>query len=124
MSSTGPGKPRFEPPTYGSGGPSVPSSAPKPSYTPPPSQGYHGSYTPPPVAPKTNTLAIVSLVCMIIPPLLVLGVPAILGGIALNQIKKSRGTEKGEGLAIAGIVIGAIGLFILIFGGLGSLVSG
>lgn len=99
-------------------------STPQSTYTPPSSQNYHGSYTPPPVAAKTNALAIVSLVCMIFPPFLALGVPVILGGIALKQIKNSRGTEKGEGLAKTAIVIGAIFLFILVIAGLGSLVSG
>jgi uncharacterized protein DUF4190 len=119
MSSTGPRRPRFEPPTYGSAGPSMPpsqpSSPPTPSYTP--SQPY-GYYSAPPVAPKTNALAIGSVICIVICPLIL---PGILGWIALSQIKNSRGTEKGEGLAITGIVIGAIGAFILLFAGLASL---
>lgn len=62
-----------------------------------------------PAAPKTNVLAIVSLVISI------LGfnvIAIILGAIALNQIKKTG--ENGRGLAIAGIIIGAVSLVIVI----------
>jgi len=60
-----------------------------------------------PAAPKTNVLAIVSLVISI------LGfniIAIILGAIALNQIKKTG--ENGRGLALAGVIIGAISLVI------------
>lgn len=62
-----------------------------------------------PAAPKTNVLAIVSLVISI------LGfnvIAIILGAIALSQIKKTG--ENGRGLAIAGIIIGAISIVLLI----------
>ena len=66
---------------------------------------------------KTNVLAIVSLVTSILGISLV-GI--ITGHIALNQIKKTG--EAGNGLAIAGLVIGysSIALFVLwffVFGG-------
>jgi peptidyl-prolyl cis-trans isomerase B (cyclophilin B) len=57
--------------------------------------------------PKTNVLAIVSLVISI------LGfnvIAIILGAIGLSQIKKTG--EKGRGLAIAGIIIGAVSLVL------------
>jgi peptidyl-prolyl cis-trans isomerase B (cyclophilin B) len=60
-----------------------------------------------PAAQKTNVLAIVSLVISI------LGfnvIAIILGAIALNQIKKTG--ENGRGLALAGIIIGAISLVL------------
>ncbi|WPO87304.1 DUF4190 domain-containing protein [Herbiconiux sp. KACC 21604] len=66
-------------------------------------------YTPAATGPKTNVLAIVSLVISI------LGfnvIAIILGAIALNQIKKTG--ESGRGLAIAGIIIGAISIVIWI----------
>lgn len=57
-------------------------------------------------SPKTNTLAIVSLICSIlwIPAL----VGVITGHIALGQIKRTG--EGGRGMAIAGVIIGYIGI--------------
>lgn len=70
--------------------------------TPPPAATpYAGSAT----GPKTNTLSIVALVLSI----LWISIPAVIcGHIGLNQIK-SRG-EGGRGIAIAGLVIGYIGI--------------
>ena len=56
---------------------------------------------------KTNGLAIASLVCsiagfLVIP--LVLGI--VFGFVARSQIKNSNGTQGGQGLALAGIIIG------------------
>ncbi len=58
-------------------------------------------------AQKTNGLAIASLICscagiLVIP--LIAGV--VLGFVARGQIKQSHGTQRGDGLAIAGIVVG------------------
>jgi hypothetical protein len=58
-------------------------------------------------ARKTSGLAIASLVCslaglLLIP--LVLGI--VFGFVARSQIKNSNGTQGGEGLALAGIIIG------------------
>lgn len=53
---------------------------------------------------KTNGLAIASLVCSFFCGL----VGIILGIVAINQINKTN--EGGKGLAIAGIVIGAVGI--------------
>jgi len=62
---------------------------------------------------KTNGMAIASLVLSLLGCSL-LGV--IFGGIAISQINKGQGT--GKGLAIAGLIIGAIGfVFTLIFWG-------
>jgi len=65
---------------------------------------------------KTNGLAVASLVCSIAGLLLiplVLGI--VFGFIARSQIKNSNGTQRGEGLALAGIIIGFgwAALFIL-----------
>jgi hypothetical protein len=71
-------------------------------------------------ARQTDGLAIASLVCScvgIIPFLL--GVPCILGVIfgfvSRGKIKRSHGALKGEGLALAGIIVGfsLIGIFVL-----------
>ena len=57
-----------------------------------------------PVGPKTNVLAIISLVLSII-GISIGGV--ITGHIALSQIKKR--AEGGRGLALAGVIIGYVG---------------
>lgn len=49
---------------------------------------------------KTNTLAIVSLILAFFVPL----VGAILGHVAMGQIKKTG--EQGRGIALAGVIIG------------------
>jgi hypothetical protein len=82
-----------------------------------------GGYSPYPAAPKTNGLAIASLVCSILGFCCgvggVLGV--IFGFVARGQIKRSGGSQKGSGLALAGIIVGfvfivlaAIGLLFLL----------
>ncbi|MEF2976881.1 DUF4190 domain-containing protein [Subtercola sp. YIM 133946] len=60
-----------------------------------------------PVAPRTNVLAIVSLVVSIV-GFTIIGI--VLGFVALSQIKRTG--ESGRGLALAGIVIGFIELII------------
>jgi len=71
------------------------------SATPPPAAPTP-SYAPAPAAGRTNTLAIVALILGILVP--IGGV--ICGPIALSQIKRTG--EGGRGLAIAGIIIGAV----------------
>ncbi|MEY3029021.1 MAG: hypothetical protein RL198_418 [Actinomycetota bacterium] len=71
-----------------------------------------------PTSAKTNAMAIVSLVTSIL-GLSLIGV--ITGHIGMSQIKKTG--EQGNGLAVAGLVIGYIGvaawlLFWFAFGGL------
>lgn len=78
-----------------------------------------GAPVSPPVAtpqtgttPKTNTLAIISLVTGILGPFccLFLTIAAIVcGHIARSQIKKNP-LETGNGLAVAGLILGYIGL--------------
>jgi hypothetical protein len=72
------------------------------------------------VPPRTNGLAVASLVCAcagIIPFLF--GLPSLLGIIfgfvARSQIKNAHGAQSGAGLALAGIIVGfsLIGLFII-----------
>jgi uncharacterized membrane protein len=68
-------------------------------------------------AAKTNGLAVASLVCSL---LWVFGVGAVLaiifGFIARAQIKQSHDAQQGRGLALAGIIIGAFGLLMIILG--------
>lgn len=60
---------------------------------------------------KNNGLAIASLVCSLV---WVFGLGAVLaiifGIIARGQIKNSGGAQKGTGLALAGIIIGIVGI--------------
>ena len=57
-----------------------------------------------PVPQKTNSMAIVGFILSFFFAI----VGAILGFIALGQIKKSNGTEGGKGLAVAAVVIGLL----------------
>ena len=70
-----------------------------------------------PVGKKTNGLAIASLVCSCA-GILFFGVPGILGIIfgfvARSQIRRSNGSQGGDGLALAGIIVGFAWIAILI----------
>lgn len=75
-----------------------------------PQQAPYAGYGQAPLAPKTNVLAIVSLVTSFVVSLAAI----ITGHIALRQI--ARTGESGRGLAIAGLIIGYTGFaFGLIF---------
>src|SRR3954451_19428646 len=83
---------------------------PAPAPPPPVPYGY-----PPPAAPETNGLAIASLTAGI----LWLGwlgsiAAVIFGHVALAQIKRAGGRETGQGLAIAGLVLGWFGVGVLL----------
>ena len=116
---SGPGFPQSAPSAY-PGQAGAPPAAGAPYGGPIPQQGYvpYSPYGAPPVK-RTNGLAIASLVCacagflFIVPG--VLGV--IFGFIARSQIRQSGGTQGGDGLALAGILVGFawIGLFVIVF---------
>src|SRR6185437_3059612 len=78
-----------------------------------PAQGYGGGYQVAGYAP-TNPLSIASLVCGLAQFLgfwVVTGIPAIImGHIARRQIRE-RG-EQGDGMALAGLILGYIGLVL------------
>ncbi|AMB57709.1 DUF4190 domain-containing protein [Microterricola viridarii] len=104
------------PPAPPYGAPAVP---PAPQYAAPaapqygaPQYGAPANYGQPGGAPKTNTFAIVSLVASVVGFFtgITFLVGIIFGHIALSQIKKSG--ENGRGMAIAGLVIGYIGLVL------------
>jgi Domain of unknown function (DUF4190) len=116
------------PPTSG---PAFPQSAPgaypgQPGAASAPSAGPYGGQLPPqgsiPYAPygvtakRTNGLAIASLVCSCVGFILFL--PAVLGVIfgfvARSQIRRSGGTQGGDGLAIAGIIVGFAWIALLV----------
>ncbi|HNI70660.1 MAG TPA: DUF4190 domain-containing protein [Marmoricola sp.] len=86
---------------------------PPPMQPPPP-----GSYGPPPVAPGNNQKAlwalitgILGFICCCWPA----GLAAlVLGFIARKEIQTSGGTQGGGGMAIAGIVLGALSVVLSI----------
>ncbi|MGR0319199.1 DUF4190 domain-containing protein [Agromyces sp. ZXT2-3] len=86
--------------------PPPPAPPAQPAYGSTPSYGTSPSYGAPATQQKTNVLAIVSLVSSFFISL----VAIITGHIALSQIKKTG--EQGRGLAIAGLIIGYIGLVV------------
>ncbi|GAB3659093.1 hypothetical protein GCM10027596_16220 [Nocardioides korecus] len=87
---------------------------PGPYGAPPPyAGGGYGGFT----EPKTSPLAIVSLVLSIVGicgcGVFVFGIGAVVTGvIGRKQINESQGQLKGAGMALAGIIIGAVGLVL------------
>ena len=87
--------------------PPIPQTA--PAYGTPP-----GIPPPPGYAPApTNGMAIASLICGVF---LCLGsIPAVITGhVALNQIKRTQGAQGGRGIAIAGTILGWVGIGLLV----------
>jgi len=70
--------------------------------------------------PKTNTLALVSLICGVlgwsVAPVLASIVAVVTGHMARSQIRQSGGREEGDGLAIGGLVLGYASLVLGILG--------
>jgi hypothetical protein len=96
-----------QPPPYA---PQPPPYAPQPQPYAPPQQPVYV-----PVAVKTNGLAIAAMVLGILWLYWVGSVLAVIfGHIALNQINAAGGTQQGRGMAIAGVVLGWIGIGILL----------
>ncbi|WIM89887.1 DUF4190 domain-containing protein [Candidatus Mycobacterium wuenschmannii] len=116
-----------EPVNYPEYYPGPPPGQPPPYGYPPTPPMYSNPYNPyQPYPPQTNGMAIASLITSILG--VVFGIPlaifcyigwvipvvgAVLGGVALNQIKRTG--QQGRGLAIAGIVIGAGTAALLLF---------
>jgi hypothetical protein len=73
---------------------------------------------PPPHAATTrhtNGLAVASLILSIVQPGIGSVLAIIFGHIARRQIRQSNGTQKGNGLALAGLIIGyGLGIAILV----------
>jgi hypothetical protein len=91
------------------------------SYLPPPPPGYpplpgYAGYDyragHPRDMPRTNTLAIVSLMASVVSLFCVVGsaVGVVVGVVALNQIKRTH--QDGRGLAVAGIALGIASLLV------------
>jgi hypothetical protein len=94
------------------------------AYSPPPGQQYNGPqppypayqqpYSPYPPAPPTNGLAIAALVCGAGGFVIGLSfIPAIIcGHLARKQIRQTG--EQGAGLALAGLILGYVGIVLFI----------
>jgi hypothetical protein len=105
------GQPPGESPSWQSSGQTPPQSQ---SSQPPP---YQQSFRP--QAAKTNGLAIAALVCGILWGFGLLAIAAIILGVIARKQIAERG-EGGSGLATAGIVLGALGVFGMIVLSLGA----
>lgn len=101
-------------PPYGQQGQGVPPYGQQPGYGQPYGQPGYGYGAP--AEPRWNTLAIVGFILSFLISL----VGLILCIVALNQINKAGGTQKGKGLAIAGIIIGGLSIVISLFAVLAS----
>ena len=92
------------------------------AYSPPPGQPYYGPQPPyppyqqpyPPYAPPTNGLAIAALVCGVGGFVVGLSfIPAIIcGHLARRQIRQTG--EQGAGMALAGLILGYVGIALFI----------
>lgn len=118
--------PGYEQPATGYAPPSGYQQPPSYPQTPGYDQAYayqqpnpYGAYAAP-MAPKTSGMAIASLVLsllgLVILPFIgpILGV--IFGHMALGEIKRSNGTVEGQGLAMAGLIIGYVLLGLSLIG--------
>jgi hypothetical protein len=104
----------MQPPPWqtGSVGQATPSSA----WTPPSSVNSGGT---PGMWPRTEPLAIVSLVAGIgqfVMPIVAAIVAIVCGHVARGKIRRSQGTETGGGMALAGLILGYIGITFTILG--------
>lgn len=102
------------PPAYG-GYPPPDQYGQPPAYPPPGAPGGYGG----PATPKSNVLAIVSLVTGILGVLCcgsaVFSVAALVCGfLGRKQIEESAGTQKGSGMALAGLILGAVGVVLAV----------
>ena len=70
----------------------------------------------PVVDPRTNSLAVASLLLGLFSLFPVFGILAvILGHVARSQIRRSAGRQKGAGIALAGLILGYLGLAFILF---------
>lgn len=118
------------------GTPNIPNPNEVPNYTPPPWYSGQGTpnFTPPPNQPylqpgmpgplflrsQQSSLAIVSMIAGIVGltfiPLIGSIVAVITGHMAKNEINRSNGAFTGDGFAIAGLILGYIGIGFFVIG--------
>lgn len=118
--TTPPGPPPpYGPPPYG-GQPPNPYAPPAPAYPPPPPAGYpppppppysqQPSYYAPPQQRSTNWWAVVSLIFGLLGGVLISVVCGVVG------LRKAREGQGGRGMAIAGLVLSALWVVVLVVG--------
>lgn len=104
----------------------TPPMAPPPGYGAPPPPGPYGGYMPPGQPKKSNGAAIGSLVCGVLfcIPAITSLVAIILGFIGLRKARDPQ--VGGKGLAIAGLILGflGVGMWVLFGGAIFALVKG
>lgn len=67
-----------------------------------------------PVPTRTNGFAVAALVLGIVWVYWIGSILAVVfGAVALHQIENSRGTQGGRGMAVAGLVLGLVGVGVL-----------
>lgn len=93
-------------------------STPPPAYLPPPSPQSQATYLTP--TQTTNVWAVVSLISSVLSWLGLFGIGGIVGIVAgivaRNEIAASRGAQSGDGLALAGIILGAVNVLLSCIG--------
>jgi hypothetical protein len=89
----------------------------QPGYQQPYGQPGYGPYPPVAAGPRTNGLAVASMVLGILWLYWIGSILALIFGyVAKSQIDESGGTQSGGGMALAGIVLGWVGVgFLLLF---------
>ena len=79
----------------------------------------------PPAAPPNNSSAIVSMICGIVGlfapclcgiPVFASIVAIIMGHVARGEIRKAGGMQGGEGMALAGLILGYVGIGLFVGG--------
>ena len=101
-------------------GPSAPPPPPEPAQWPQGPTPQHGY----PMRPPTNGMAVASMVLGIVWVYWIGSILALIFGyIAKGQINQSGGRQTGKGMAIAGIVLGWVGIGFLCLAIIGVLVS-
>jgi hypothetical protein len=92
---------------------------PPPTPVPPPVPVPPHCYAPYPPVQQTNGLAVASLVAGLVWMWWLGSVCAVIfGHVALSQINESNGRQSGRGMAIAGLVLGYLGVATLVIVGL------
>ena len=95
-----------------------PASSVSPADLPPPSAQPQAAYLTP--AQTTNVWAVVSLISSVLSWLGLFGIGDIIGIVAgivaRNEIAASRGAQSGDGLALAGIILGAVNVLLSCIG--------
>jgi hypothetical protein len=114
----------MQPPPWQTGG--VGQATPSSAWTPPSPIAPGGGV--PGIVPRTQPLAIVSLVAGVgqfFMPIVTAIIAIVCGHIARGKIRRSQGTETGGGMALAGLILGYIGLTftVLAIGGIITVVA-